>query len=487
LTGQQGTRNADGSVNITYRGDQRFGITDISSDQWWSMSRDQSLNPLGGSMDPSDVSQGASSFGNRWDSGTPGYWESQGVTKPWQQYALAGFAYSGHLMDFVAPGTSLSVPLSNALFKDAFDNWGWTDSTPRYQNARQYGDNSILYDYEGNSADQILVTPKDWSGNGLPTAATQGAEGWATSKPLPAGEEFTREELIKDYGLYWKGWSTEQVAGATKNLFGEMTNMSMEQSRDLADKLYGQANARAEKTITDFPAVSQRALDATRIAGDALTRDMTSQFNANLDTYMPGWREKIVGASGALTEGTANISQAFKDKILPELSYNLLQTQALLRNASRPMLAGEVPMSVSLAALGNQRGTSAINRGLTARDLGLTSRDMRGLGLAGINAASALQPAVDKGILGIFGAQGEAARAHGATVGQFTPPIVDTASLYGGIMQGLNAGAAMKPDQIFSLGMQSYEGQLNAGMNLFGQLQQLAVDQAATLNATLQE
>lgn len=429
-----------------YRGDESLEATD-----WWSggQQRGLSLNSGGARYDRNEA-----------------FWSDT------NQKGLAAF---------------FTPNLQTALNPFQMFNLAWGGgSTPKHTNIRQYADDSIVYDYGGSATNKVMVTSRDWSGSGVPLAASGGAEGWAVSKPLPAGEEFTPEELFKDYGLYWKGWSTEQVGAAARQAFGEMTSMTMKQSRSLSDKLYAQADMRAEKNITDFPAVSQRALDATRIAGDALSRDMSAQFNANLDTYMPGWREKIVGASGDLTEGTANIGKVLKERIMPELSYNLLQTRAMLQNASRPMLAGEVPMSVTMAALGNQRGSSAAGRGLTARDLGLTSRDMQGLGYAGITAASALQPAVDKGVLGILGAQGEAARAHGATVGQFTAPMVDTGSLYGGIMQGLSAGAAMNPNQIFGLGMQSYESQLNAGMNLFGQMQQLAVDQAATFNESVQ-
>lgn len=314
---------------------------------------------------------------------------------------------------------------------------------------------------------------------------------WSRGDQLKPGE-ITSDNLghmVNEHGLYWKGWSSAQVADATTNLFGQMTDMSLTQSQNLAGKLYDQAAARADAEVTRFPAVSQRALDATQIASQALSKDMSDQFTANLDTYMPGWREKVVGPSGAISMGSADVANAFKTKIFPELSYNMLQTKALLQNASRPMLAGEVPMAVSLAAMrnsGNSYGnTSAAGRSLSARDLGLGSQDLMKLGLAGTNAASALQASFDKGTTAILGAPGEAAKAHAATIGQFMAPIVDSGSLYGGIMAGLNSGASMKPDQIFKLGMESYEGNLQSGMNLYGQLSQLAATQAATFNEHL--
>ena len=362
---------------------------------------------------------------------------------------------------------------------------GLTSRTPEHTNIRQYGDDSVIYDYGGNANDQILNTPSNWAGNGVPLAATQGAQGWAVTRPLPAGDEFTRDELFDKYGLYWQGPSTGDVVDASKQLYGEMTDITRGTSQQMANALYSLADAKANATIQNFPAVSGRALEQTQIAEKSLSQDMSAQFIGNLDAYLPGWRENI-NRSGALTQGANAISSAFK-QFYPQLAYDTLETTALLRNASRPMLAGEVPMSVSMAALQGNRaaysGSSAAGRGLTARDLGLNTSTMRQLGTAGLTMAGKIQPYLQQAAGTIVGTPADFARSHAASVGQFVAPSVDTSSLYGSLMAGLSKGSEMSPDQIFNLGMTSYGNEVQTGMNTFAMLQELAMQQTEAFNA----
>ena len=157
------------------------------------------------------------------------------------------------------------------------------------------------------------------------------------------------------------------------------------------------AEQTAERNIERFPTLAKMSEKQADTTGNALNTAMRKAFEGALDTLYPDWRTDIVEASGTAQRDSIEMTEAFREKILPKAmeAADEMSSQAL--DMVNAQLRGEIPDDVAAqlrrqaAEISQQigvRGQAA--QYLTARDLGRTSMDIQQQGLANAPAALGL-------------------------------------------------------------------------------------------------
>ena len=157
------------------------------------------------------------------------------------------------------------------------------------------------------------------------------------------------------------------------------------------------AEQTAERNIERFPTLAKLSEEQAGTTGNALNTAMREAFEGALDTLYPDWRTDIVEASGTAQRDSIEMTEAFRENILPKAmeAADEMSRQAL--DMVNAQLRGEIPDDVAAqlrrqaAEISQQigvRGQAA--QYLTARDLGRTSMDIQQQGLANAPAALGL-------------------------------------------------------------------------------------------------
>ena len=193
------------------------------------------------------------------------------------------------------------------------------------------------------------------------------------------------------------GYNTQRNTYLANQQSMEELEKKAEYQKEMLELNFDFAERSAERNIERFPTLAELSEKQADTTGNALNTAMREAFEGALDTLYPDWRTDIVEASGTAQHDSIEMTEAFRENILPKAmeAADEMSSQAL--DMVNAQLRGEIPDDVAAqlrrqaAEISQQigvRGQAA--QYLTARDLGRTSMDIQQQGLANAPAALGL-------------------------------------------------------------------------------------------------
>lgn len=204
------------------------------------------------------------------------------------------------------------------------------------------------------------------------------------------GSSSTADSLVTNYNT-----ERNQLLARQQSL--EELGVMAGYQKEMLELNFDFAEQTAERNIERFPTLAKLSEKQAGTTGNALNTAMREAFEGALDALYPAWRTDIVEASGTAQRDSIEMTEAFREKILPKAmeAADEMSSQAL--DMVNAQLRGEIPDDVAAqlrrqaAEISQQigvRGQAA--QYLTARDLGRTSMDIQQQGLANAPAALGL-------------------------------------------------------------------------------------------------